>query len=291
MGPSPSASISSTPAASTSASISSAVTSATPPDTKDVKKAKEAELTPIVPTPADPHRPAFQLYSEIDIPVLVISAAFASARMLRTQQAYCAPRCDPAELNGLDRQTAGFWNPSWAVVSDIGALSLMAGSATVLAADEGVLVGLNDAVVVAQSALLATAGPTMLTIAAGRPRPFLYGDAAPADVRTGADAGLSFISSHTSVSFAIVTSTYMAMKRRHPDAVTKWLVLGIGVPIASTVAAARVMAGRHFVTDVVLGALVGGAMGIVIPALHDSPVRVLPRVDKNTAAIAVEVVL
>lgn len=252
------------------------------------KVAEKAALTPIVPSPRDPLKPAFQLYTEIDIPVLAMSAVFASARFFRTQRAYCAPRCDPAELNAFDRHTAGFWSPPWARVSDVGALTLGVGALTLLIADEGFLPGLNDAVVIAQAALLATAAPTMLTLAAGRPRPFLYGDAAPADVRNSADAGFSFVSSHTSISFALAMSTYMAMKRRHPDGPTRWIVLATGMPIAATVGVARVLAGRHFMTDVIAGALVGTAMGILIPALHESPVRVVPMVEKNAVALTVE---
>lgn len=278
---------SSTSAAATASPPASASASAKlPPEA--AKVAEKAALTPIVPSPADPLKPAFQLYTEIDIPVLVMSAVFASSRLFRTQRAYCAPRCDPSELNAFDRQTAGYWSPPWALASDIGALTLSVGAATLLVADEGLLAGLNDAVVVAQSALIATAAPTMLTLAAGRPRPFLYGDAAPEDVRNTSDASLSFISSHTSVSFALAVSTYMTMKRRHPEGPLRWIVLATGLPIASSVGVARVLAGRHFITDSIAGALVGSAMGILIPSLHESPVRVVPTLNKTTVALTVE---
>ena len=72
-------------------------------------------VTPIVPRPNDPSRPAFQLYAEIDIPVLAVGAVFAAARVIRTQKAYCAPLCDRSELNGLDRVTAGRYDTKWAL--------------------------------------------------------------------------------------------------------------------------------------------------------------------------------
>jgi hypothetical protein len=46
--------------------------------------------------------------------------------------------------------------------------------------------------VIAESGLAATAAASMMTLAAGRPRPFLYGEKAPLSERNGSDAGLSF---------------------------------------------------------------------------------------------------
>ena len=78
-----------------------------------VKEAKEvaakAELTPIIPSPKNPTRPAFQLYAEIDLPVLTVGLVFAGVRFIQTRTAYCAPLCDRNDLNALDRTTAGRW--------------------------------------------------------------------------------------------------------------------------------------------------------------------------------------
>ena len=248
---------------------------------KDPEKAnaemKQSALTPIVPSPKNPYRPAFQLYSEIDIPVLAIGVVFASARTFRTQPPYCT-RCDPGELNSFDRTTAGYWSPAWGTASDVGLYGLPVVALGLLSADEGFLPAVNDAVVVAQSALLATAVSSVLTIVAGRPRPFLYGDKAPEDVRHSSDAGMSFISGHTTVSFAVVTSTWMAMRRLHPqNPLPSALVLGIGLAAASFVGIARVEAGKHFFSDVIGGALFGSATGVLVPALHSAPVRVVPQ--------------
>jgi hypothetical protein len=50
--------------------------------------------------------------------------------------------------------------------------------------------------VVAESAHAATAVASVMTRAAGWPRPFLYGDKAPLSAGNGADAGLSYLSTH-----------------------------------------------------------------------------------------------
>jgi membrane-associated phospholipid phosphatase len=238
--------------------------------------AKAAELTPILPSPRNPLRPAFQLYTEVDLPVLGIGIAFASARLVRAQPAYCAPLCDPGGLNALDRVTAGYWNPGWATASNYGLAAIALGAGTLLVIDEGLLPGLNDSVVVAESALAGIAVTSIVTLASGRPRPFIYGEKAPLSDRNSADAGLSYLSSHAVASFAIVTSTFVAMRRLHPGSKAAWVVLGVGGSLALFVASARVMGGQHFITDSLGGAVVGSSVGFLVASLHGSPVTILP---------------
>ena len=238
--------------------------------------ARAAQLTPIVPSPGEPNRPAFQLYAEIDLPVLTVGLVFVSVRFVRTQKAFCAPLCDKADLNALDRTTAGFWSPNWLLASNVGLIAAGAGVVAMLADDEGALNALNDSLVSAESAMSATAAASIMTIAAGRPRPFLYGDKAPLADRNSSDAANSFLSSHSAVSFAIATSTYVAMHRLHPRSQLPYAVLGLGLGAASFVATSRVMAGQHFITDAVGGALVGSSVGVLIASLHGSPVAIVP---------------
>jgi membrane-associated phospholipid phosphatase len=256
---------------------------APPEKVEDAQKtAKAAALTPIVPSPQNPLRPAFQLYAEIDVPILAIGLVFEGGRLVRTQPAFCGgplgsprPPCNRGDLNALDRTTAGYWSPGWQTASDYGLYAIGVGAATLLFVDEGFWPGLNDAVVIAESGLAATAVASMMTLAAGRPRPFLYGDKG-GSTRNGADAGLSFLSSHAAISFAIATSTLVAMRRLHPHSRANWIVLGVGGAIASFVATARVLGGMHFITDAVGGAIVGSSVGVIIPSLHGSPVSIVP---------------
>lgn len=70
-----------------SASIAAPGPSAAPAKVEDAKRvAKAAELTPILPEPKNPLRPAFQLYAEIDLPVLAIGAT-AQTRASRSSAA------------------------------------------------------------------------------------------------------------------------------------------------------------------------------------------------------------
>jgi len=260
---------------------------APPQKVNDAKNAaKAAALAPILPSPKNPLHPAFQLYAEIDLPILGVGVVFVGARLVHLQPAYCSPLCDRGGLNAIDRTTAGYWSPRWQTASDYGLYGIGVAAAVLLLADEGFLPALNDGAVVAESALAATSVATVMTLAAGRPRPFLYGEKAPLSARQGADAGLSFLSSHASVSFAIATSTVVTMRRLHPRTKTALIVAGVGGAAASFVAIARVFGGMHFISDAAGGAVVGTSVGVLVSSMHGSPVAIVPVAGEGQRGIA-----
>ncbi len=260
---------------------------ASPADVERAKKvAQHAKLTPIITHPEAPTQPAFLLYAEIDIPILATGTVFALARLTKTQPAFCAPLCTEANsggLNAVDRLTAGYYSASWAHASDYMLYGLAGASGALLLVDEGFLGTLNDGVVIGEATLSATAVASIMTLAAGRPRPFLFGTKAPLSVRESGDAALSFLSSHTAESFALVTSLFIAERRLHPTSKFPYLVLGVGVGVGSLIAAARVEAGYHFISDVVGGAVVGSSLGVLIASVHGSPVSIVPVVNETPA--------
>jgi membrane-associated phospholipid phosphatase len=250
-------------------------------EAKDV--AKQAELTPLIPSPENPTRPAFQLYAELDPPILSIGLVYMLARRIKQQPAYCAPRCDAVDINWLDRRTAGYYSSTWSLVSDINLVAIGAVTGGMLIVDEGFLNTLNDSVVIAEAVLAANAFATVMTVAAGRPRPFLYSDDAPLELRNSANASLSFLSSHTADAFAIVTAAYVAQRRLHPKSNRSRWYYAAGFAAASFVGFSRVMSGYHFITDAIGGAVVGTSMGFIVTAVHKSPVKIVPVVNKDAA--------
>ena len=79
-------------------------------------------------------------------------------------------------VNALDKLTKGYYSAGWSTASDFELYGLGAAAAALLVSDEGVLNTLNDAVVIGEATLSATAVANIMTLAAGRPRPFLYGE-------------------------------------------------------------------------------------------------------------------
>lgn len=256
--------------------------------------------TPIIPQPARRAHRAYQLYWEVDLPVLGVAAVLGATRMARTESAapaFCvqqiAPQdratvpCDPSELNWLDRRVAGRWSPRWATTSDLLRLGLGVVPVVALWVDQGFLNMVNDLVVIYQSALIAASLSGLSSISAGRGRPYVYGTAAPVETRTSPEGALAFFSGHASMAFALSTSTFWTFQRTHRDGPIPWIVLGVGTAGATGVAVARVMAGRHFPTDVLAGAVVGLGIGTLIPMMHGLPVQIVPEMSGHRQSVSV----
>jgi membrane-associated phospholipid phosphatase len=91
-----------------------------------------------------------------------------------------------------------------------------------------------------------------------RSRPILYTPQAPS-AAGDRDNRRSFPSGHTAAAFAAAASYAIMAHRQHlPHATRNDILLFAG---AATVGSLRVAAGRHFVTDVLGGAVVGAGVG------------------------------
>lgn len=101
-----------------------------------------------------------------------------------------------------------------------------------------------------------------------RTRPFVYNVAAPMNDKEHKDARLSFFSGHSAISFssAVFASTVFG----HYFPVSRWRpVVWVGsLALAGTTAYLRYEAGKHYPTDILVGAAVGSAVGWLVPKLH-----------------------
>lgn len=234
--------------------------------------------------------PAFDVDPRIDLPIIAAAGAIAFGWSLSDELGgpRCAPDCRIEDVAVLDRWVAGQYDPTWRTVSDISSAAVLLGSAAVLFIDEAPLDALQDAVVVAQSVLIANAIGVAIELAARRPRPLVYSARVPAEERFSGHSALSFPSGHTAGAFAATLAMYSAMERLHPDTAIPYVVLGVGLGAASFLGVSRVAAGDHFPTDVIMGAVIGAAAGLVVPALHDAPVRLTggAGLDSSTVGLA-----
>ncbi len=141
-----------------------------------------------------------------------------------------------------------------------------------------------DAILISQSMAIASDVTEVLKFAVGRERPFVHALApgAPAVSPPSAENNTSFPSGHATLAFAVVTSGgEIANLRGYRYAPWIWR---LGLPLATLTAYFRVAADRHYLTDVMMGAGVGSAIGIGVPYLahrrktdHRIPiVRVMP---------------
>ncbi len=241
------------------------------------------------PAAAQDDGPTYALRLDVDLPALGLAAALASIPLVRSEISppWCAPQCNPDSVNAFDRPVAGIYRPTWSRVSDVAVGALVATDVIALVADEGIANTLNDAVVLAQAILGSEGLAAWTSHAVRRPRPYLYGDAAPIGERTDPYGAVSFFSSHTTTAFAAAVTLHQTLLRRHPTSPVPNIVLGSTLAVAALVGTGRVLSGNHFPSDVLVGAVVGSSAGVLVPALHRSGLCLAPFAGTDGAGIGV----
>jgi membrane-associated phospholipid phosphatase len=135
-------------------------------------------------------------------------------------------------------------------------------------------VGLQLALINTQVLAVATAVQLWTANLASRERPYGRlcdtGDISPESSDCTSDYRYrSFYSGHTSTSFALAAATCT-----HHSYVpffggrNEWVPCAAGLTLAALTGAARMVADQHYVTDVIVGAAAGSAIGWLIPWLH-----------------------
>ena len=181
--------------------------------------------------------------------------------------------CDRSEVPLIDRWVIEQDSKSAALLSDTLLLSLVLSPMVFSTIDTPAAnvdaARLGDDTAVTFQTLGATYLATLvIKMAVARPRPLTYNGTFDKAERFSGSARLSFPSGHASLAFASASVLAVMLSQRfddHPGA-----VLGIaGAYLAAgTTATARVLAGKHFLTDVIAGAVLGTVMGLTIPLLH-----------------------
>jgi membrane-associated phospholipid phosphatase len=211
-------------------------------------------------------RSVYHISPPVDITVTVATALGTALAFLNSDK-LITPRCpcDPNEVNGFDRGAIGNKNPTAARLSDLTVMTVAVAPLVLDAIDLG---GPNnvwweDAVVFAQTLAVQGALMTTAKFIVQRPLPRTYaGDPSLID---SPDGYRSFYSGHTSLVFAGLSATAMTIRLRYGEKTWPWIVTGV---VGTSVAIERVADGRHFPTDVIAGAVMGTAVGIVVPWLH-----------------------
>lgn len=122
-----------------------------------------------------------------------------------------------------------------------------------------------DALAIAEAAALALDLSQLAKGSVARLRPSAWA----AGATGGGNAIRSFYSGHTSFAFSVaVAAATVSTIRGRPSAPWVWAV---GLALASGVAYLRVAGEAHWVSDVVVGAVVGGGVGFAVPWLLHRP--------------------
>jgi membrane-associated phospholipid phosphatase len=177
--------------------------------------------------------------------------------------------CDPNAFDRAGRDALRWSTPSRArLASDVLANGVLPAAVLLHAVGAGFVEGgarrtAEDVTSVVEAVLIATDLNLLVKGAAGRLRPYAWASGSSG----GTDANRSFYSGHTSLAFSLAAAAgTVATLRKYRSA--RW-VWAIGMPLAAGVAYLRVAGDAHWVTDVLTGAAVGGAIGFAVPwTLH-----------------------
>lgn len=201
--------------------------------------------------------------------------------------------CGAGDVNPLDRWVTRESSRGAATASDL-LLGAVLSAPLLVAAGEAAFSDFDapgarfgeDAAVYAEALGLTLLATNTLKLAIQRPRPLTYNSAFARDERLHGDARLSFPSGHSSTSFAAASVLAVGLLERHGESAGVWLGVAGGYTLAAVVAYLRTAAGKHFVTDVLVGAGLGTAIGLGVALSsrrdHDS---VAPLVAAGSRAI------
>ncbi|MCB0761507.1 MAG: phosphatase PAP2 family protein [Flavobacteriales bacterium] len=98
-----------------------------------------------------------------------------------------------------------------------------------------------------------------------RTRPYVYNPDAPEAKKLERDARLSFVSGHTSTTAANCFLAASWYSYYHKDPTSRAMVWTAAVLYPALTGYLRIRSGKHFVTDVVGGYILGAAIGIGVP--------------------------
>ncbi|MBB6611436.1 phosphatase PAP2 family protein [Pontibacter sp. Tf4] len=172
------------------------------------------------------------------------------------------------DVNGFDRFGAGNYNLDAKKISDFPFYGSFAMPLVMLLNDN--VRSKTGQVLVLYVETMAITGAlfTMTNGNVERARPLVYNRSVPLDDRMEANAQNSFFAGHTA---ATAAATFFAAKVFHdfnPDSPARPYVWAAAAVVPATVGYLRLEAGKHFLSDNLIGYTVGAATGILIPQLH-----------------------
>ena len=172
------------------------------------------------------------------------------------------------DVPSFDRFSAGWYSDAAQTQSDYLCYGSIAAAPIVLALNPNVRAHYGQVASLFVETMLATdAIFTNVTASLPRYRPYLYGTEGGGG-RNGKIATSSFFAGHTAHT---ATATFFMAKvfsDFNPDSPARPYVWGAAAVLPAAVAYYRIEAGKHFLSDNIVGYTLGATMGIVVPQLH-----------------------
>ncbi|QIP13562.1 phosphatase PAP2 family protein [Spirosoma aureum] len=174
------------------------------------------------------------------------------------------------EINAFDRGATKHWDPSIARVSDFTlytnvALPVLLTLGTKPMRQDIKTVG----IMYLETLLLANGVESTVKALSQRPRPFVFNPDVPMENKLTRDARQSFFSGHATTAFASAVFTSEVFRHYFPDSKLKAVVWIGTLGLASATCVMRYESGRHYQSDLLVGAAFGSLVGWGVPKLHE----------------------
>lgn len=174
------------------------------------------------------------------------------------------------KVNIFDRSATYNWSKKISSVSDVCVITVALSPVSLFLSKEIRKDFQTVGTMYLETMLLAAFLPSIAKGSAERIRPFVYNENAPLNDKLDIEAKKSFFSGHTTVAFASAVFLSTVYGEYFPDSRYKNYIWAGSIFTASLTGFLRYEAGAHFPTDVLVGAVVGSAVGYLIPYLHRS---------------------
>jgi membrane-associated phospholipid phosphatase len=170
------------------------------------------------------------------------------------------------DINAFDRGATAYYSSTASDVSTVLEVSLALFPFALLAEPRV----REDAVTVGGMYLETLALATLLPqLAKGAiDRPYVYNPGVSQSEKTDPDARRSFFSGHTTFAFSMAVFVSTVYGDFFPGSPWAPYVWAGSLSLAAGVGILRITSGQHFPTDVITGAVVGSAVGYLVPLLH-----------------------
>jgi hypothetical protein len=228
----------------------------------------------------------YQTRFVVDAPLTIGLAGLSATGLYLVRHKRVASEADLAALDrvnvpGIDRFSAGTYSESAQSTSDALCYGTLALLPALLAFDPHVHGRYGQVAGLYLETMATTAAIFTLTVGSvSRTRPYLYGPEGGSK-RHGVLATNSFFGGHTAHT---ATATFFAAQVFHdfnPGSRAQPYVWGAAAAVPVVVAYFRIKAGKHFLTDNLVGYAVGATVGMLVPRLHRTgegyPATALPK--------------
>ncbi|MAB85285.1 MAG: hypothetical protein CL856_05425 [Cryomorphaceae bacterium] len=171
-----------------------------------------------------------------------------------------------------DRYGLGLWSPKAAMRSDVFAFSSLLMSSSVALIPSIRSKKWNSSIPTISMLLEVNAltyfSTQLVKNISSRSRPYVYSSNVPLDIRMSRDARRSFFSGHTSLSASNTFFAARVYSDIYPNSKLKPLVWTIAAVLPALTGYNRVLSGKHFLSDVIIGYSCGALFGYTVPLIH-----------------------